>query len=216
MFHSGEEGGQGCRGCHGVDNGTLFDWGTGLRAYHANAGAPPDSYGFLCADCHHDDPPPDPENAKPLYSLRSDVNVRYPCWILGDGREDWDGDMAGLDNDGDLVYDEDDSDCEASRVMDWTSNRDERIPLSIRPNPAVNGGVQIIYELSTRSDVLFSVYDLAGRLVFSRMSSDRVPGQHALLFHCRDSSGRVLPTGVYAVRVETGTSLIVGKLNLIR
>ncbi len=96
----------GCAGCH-----EQF----GLRLHHENAGAPADSSGLTCFDCHTVDPPPPAENivdaSVRAYYLRSDVNVKEPC--NSDGSEDWDGDTIGLDNDGDLLYDGNDPDCQA-------------------------------------------------------------------------------------------------------
>jgi len=44
------------------------------------------------------------------YYLRGDVNVKEPC--NSDGSEDWNNDTIGLDNDGDLLYDGNDPDCQ--------------------------------------------------------------------------------------------------------
>jgi len=106
---SGE--GHGCVGCHGVDNGSPGKWGAGLRKHHLEAGAPPDGNGLHCYDCHTDDPPTSPESTVPVYYLRSDVHIDDPCLVATPGGEDWDGDGKGLDNDGDLAYEADDSDC---------------------------------------------------------------------------------------------------------
>jgi len=116
--------GQGCRGCHGVDNGTANGWGAGLRAHHANAGvgADPDN-GLTCANCHGGDPAPSPEPAFPPYYGRAGVNLEHPCYVDPAGTpagEDYDGDGQGLDNDGDLEYDFDDAECMAVPVEEAT------------------------------------------------------------------------------------------------
>jgi hypothetical protein len=119
-YQSGATEGQGCRGCHGVDNGTTDGWGAGLRAHHAAAGAPPDLNGLTCADCHGDDPAPDPENTLPVYYSRPDVAVNNPCIVSSaENGENWNDDAQGLDNDGDLDYEQDDSDC-TSPVEEYT------------------------------------------------------------------------------------------------
>ena len=103
---SGDPDGQGCRGCHGVDNGTAFEWAAGLRKHHVDSGV------TLCTGCHSDSPSSlRPENTEPVYFLRADVNINDPCLTATPGGEDWDGDGQGLDNDGDLAYDQDDADC---------------------------------------------------------------------------------------------------------
>jgi VCBS repeat-containing protein len=140
-YTSGDPQGQGCRGCHGVDNGTLVNWGAGLRAHHAKAGAPADQTGLLCASCHSADPAPSPESTVPVYYARSDVNAKDPC--NADGTEDWGSlspfdptlpDGLGLDNDGDLVYDGADSDCAANEppvAVDDAYATDEETPLNV-------------------------------------------------------------------------------------
>ena len=105
--------GIGCMGCHGVDprpdipNNTW--WGAGLRSHHANSNVGLDNGNLACIDCHDDDPSPLGENAVPAYYGGTNVNVFDPCNL--DGSENWTPDGLGLDNDGDLVYDNADSDC---------------------------------------------------------------------------------------------------------
>lgn len=113
-YQSGGTGGlnQGCRGCHGVNNGTTYGWGAGLRAHHKNAGAPADSDGHLCAFCHTSDPAPSPESTQPVYYTNSVVRVKTPCLARpAPPGEDYDGDGKGLDNNGNLVYDENENEC---------------------------------------------------------------------------------------------------------
>jgi VCBS repeat-containing protein len=162
-YTSGDPQGQGCRGCHGVDNGTLVNWGAGLRAHHANAGAPADLIGLTCADCHSSDPAPSPESAVPVYYARSDVNAKDPC--NADGTEDWGTlspfdpttpDGLGLDNDGDLIYDGADSDCAANEVpvaVDDAYATDEDTPLNVAA-PGVLGN-----DTDADGDALTAVLD---------------------------------------------------------
>jgi hypothetical protein len=92
-----------CAGCH---------VGTGLRLHHTNAGAPPDGNGLFCATCHPGDPAPPPENVPPPYYFLASVFVQDPCFATpAPPGEDFDGDGLGLDNDGDLLYDQNDPDC---------------------------------------------------------------------------------------------------------
>ena len=99
----------GCVGCHGRDPGTGsgVDWAAGLRLHHTNDGAPPDETGQTCLDCHDTDPLPQPEDVVPLYYGTADTTQTDPC-------------ADNLDNDGDLLYDGDDPDCQPG----CTSNAD--------------------------------------------------------------------------------------------
>lgn len=214
---SGAAGGQGCRGCHGVDNGTEFNWGAGLRAHHANAGAPPDQNGLFCSDCHGDDPPPSPESTTPVYYLRADVNVMDPCVSMLPDGEDYSSDGQGLDNDGDLVYDENDSDCSSSGIGDGPANQPLALSLiSIAPNPVTARGTDVFYSLPTGSDVTIGVYDMSGRLVRSRVYTGLSPGRQIFHFDGKDVGGRPLPSGVYMIRLETRESVVRGRTTLIR
>jgi hypothetical protein len=111
-----------CLGCHGRSedatgncvegNTTTIDpancgMGAGLRRHHANAGV------TECADCHTDAVPVG-ENVQPPYYF-SDSNRPNkpldPCNLApSPGNENKFG-STGLDNDGDLAYDQADPDC---------------------------------------------------------------------------------------------------------
>jgi hypothetical protein len=83
----------------------------GLVLHHDNAGAPPDANGLKCITCH-----PGAvetfETQMPPYYMLPGVIVNEPCiTIPAPPGEDYDGDGYGLDNDGDLLYDENDPDC---------------------------------------------------------------------------------------------------------
>ena len=102
--------GYGCSGCHGNNyNGAIL--GAGLRAHHRNSGA--DSCG--ATSCHSGDPTPKPENKKPPYYGRAGVNVKDP--LNKDGSENWSNDNQGLDNDGNLLYDQNDPAAQTMSVI---------------------------------------------------------------------------------------------------
>ncbi len=97
----------GCSGCHGRNYGPgVGHSSVGMRAHHAFAGI------TSCATCHGDDPSPLPESVAPIYYGTADSGVDDSCNEAPDFLENWStGDTRGLDNDGDGLYDEDDSDC---------------------------------------------------------------------------------------------------------
>ncbi len=111
--------GVGCTGCHGRDyGGALGDSAVGLRAQHLLAGE------TGCLVCHPGDPTPLPEDVAPSYYGIAETNVDDPCNGSPAHLENWSvGDTAGLDNDGDGVYDQLDSDCggpsEVPAVSEW-------------------------------------------------------------------------------------------------
>jgi hypothetical protein len=101
-----------CLGCHGRSEGGSAT-GTGLRQHHFRAA------GISCAPCHSDFDPasttPVPESTLPPYYADPGNNhpamPTDPCSPAPDLVENFDGSPIGLDNDGDTVYDEADSDC---------------------------------------------------------------------------------------------------------
>jgi len=96
--------GLGCIGCHGRDyGGNIGVSGIGLRSHHESAGV------FICGMCHDDPAVLYQEKVSPEYYGLPTVNINEPC--NSDGSENWTSDGLGLDNDGDDVYDMDDSDC---------------------------------------------------------------------------------------------------------
>ncbi|MFN8588629.1 MAG: FG-GAP-like repeat-containing protein [Candidatus Eisenbacteria bacterium] len=71
------------------------------------------------------------------------------------------------------------------------------------PNPA-RGATTVEFTLSSAARVSAEVLDVSGRLV-RRLSPARSfePGTHALRWDVRDTDGRLVPAGVYFVRVST-------------
>ena len=108
-----------CVGCHGANpspgNPSNGLWGAGLRAHHANAGVGPDSNGFTCVTCHSNDPTPPAENVLPSYYFSPDPShpskPTDPCNPAPGFPEHFAASTIGLDNDGDLLYDEADPSC---------------------------------------------------------------------------------------------------------
>jgi hypothetical protein len=110
-----------CVGCHGVNpspgSPSTGLWGAGLRAHHTNAGVGPDSNGLTCMSCHPSDPPPPDENIAPSYYFSPDPSHSSkptdPCNPAPSFPEQFAASILGLDNDGDLLYDEADPSCAA-------------------------------------------------------------------------------------------------------
>jgi cytochrome c553 len=110
----------GCAGCHGRDEDIGNDnvsqgLSAGLRQHHTVSGV------TVCKGCHSDANPekytPVGENVQPpYYRAPLDEFPNHPTNPCNrNGGEDYAGDHAGLDNDGDGIYDSDDRDCPTSR-----------------------------------------------------------------------------------------------------
>ncbi|UCH74879.1 MAG: PKD domain-containing protein [Rhodospirillales bacterium] len=112
--------GVGCVGCHGREldagnDGASPGRGAGLRQHHFNSAV------TSCANCHSDANPanytPVGENEMPQYYGTADTNANGPCNEVATSgvNENWTvGDLEGLDNDGDGLYDGADPDCAAN------------------------------------------------------------------------------------------------------
>jgi flagellar hook assembly protein FlgD len=76
--------------------------------------------------------------------------------------------------------------------------------VSVSPNPT-RGPVQVVFELNSDQTVIIEVFDAVGRRVrnLSRMSEFR--GSRRRQWDLRDDEGRIVPQGVYHIRV-TGES----------
>jgi hypothetical protein len=119
----------GCSGCHGraedgLGTGTV-GFGAGLRQEHWRADDDhPDQDLKVCAACHDDSDPagytPVPESTLPPYygSTVLTSTPDDPCNRSPEFGEDYAGLSLGLDNDGDGLYDEADSDCQAAAETD--------------------------------------------------------------------------------------------------
>jgi hypothetical protein len=155
VFLNSSDGGNGfqpvgCMGCHGVDPAPGEPnnewWGAGLRLHHANAGVPPDSDGFTCMSCHGNDPAPLPESTPPSYYFTPDTfHPAKPvdsCNMAPGYSENFAGAVIAIDNDGDLLYDDADSDCVAAtptptrtNTATWTPTRTPTVTPAITFTP---------------------------------------------------------------------------------
>lgn len=86
--------------------------------------------------------------------------------------------------------------------------------LAIGPNPAV-GGVTLGCDLSAGRELVFEIFDIAGRRVRRLGRRAAVPGHHTVFWNGRDEAGRTLPSGLYFVQL-LGPEPLRGRLTLLR
>lgn len=70
---------------------------------------------------------------------------------------------------------------------------------NVYPNPAIDE-LTVNYVLSSRSDVLLSIYDLSGKRIVERKISDQIPGRHQFAFDISK-----LSKGAYILQMESGS-----------
>ena len=77
--------------------------------------------------------------------------------------------------------------------------------ISIYPNPLSTEG-NVAFELGSRSDVEFKVYDLQGKIINQVVWSNMNSGKHNMSFNVDK-----FPSGTYLVTLKAGTSTEVTK-----
>jgi hypothetical protein len=98
--------GYGCMGCHGSPTDAGAPTGDSLQRHHIYSGID------QCLGCHDPAAAGAQESQAPPYYGTPDTNVGSPCNDDASTSEDWNDDVEGLDNDGDLLYDGDDPGCQ--------------------------------------------------------------------------------------------------------
>jgi len=83
------------------------------------------------------------------------------------------------------------------------------------PNP-FNPVTTLRYSLSQDATVRLSVLDARGLEVAELATGPRTAGDHSVVWHGRDQAGRVVPSGVYVVRLEAGRSVKTQRLTLLK
>lgn len=83
------------------------------------------------------------------------------------------------------------------------------------PNPC-NPGTEIAYTLPTTQSVRLTVHGLDGRLVRQLVAGPREAGRHRAAWSGRDQQGRVVPSGVYVLRLEANDAVVCRRVTVIR
>ena len=83
------------------------------------------------------------------------------------------------------------------------------------PNP-FNQTVSVEYNLTGDGQVNLSIFDLSGRLVTDLNVGYKTAGSHISIWDGRSSTGAVMPSGVYFMRLETAEAEQSIKLMLVR
>ncbi|MFN0151811.1 MAG: FG-GAP-like repeat-containing protein [bacterium] len=85
----------------------------------------------------------------------------------------------------------------------------------IYPNPARTSAT-VVYSLRAPSDVRVDLFDIAGRRVGTPYAGSRTAGRHTETIDARDKNGRILPSGVYFVRVQSGARVETARVRFVR
>jgi subtilisin family serine protease len=85
----------------------------------------------------------------------------------------------------------------------------------IVPNPT-SGLVGISYELPENAQVMLKAYNITGQLIKVLVSEPKRAGSYQKAWDGRDDRGRMLPAGMYLIRLEAGKHREMSKMVLIR
>jgi PA domain-containing protein/flagellar hook capping protein FlgD len=83
------------------------------------------------------------------------------------------------------------------------------------PNP-FNPGTKILFELEQTDVVRLDIYDVAGRRVRRLVDGAMTAGLHALSWDGADAHGRMVATGIYVARLQSGSHTDTRRLALVK
>jgi len=84
-----------------------------------------------------------------------------------------------------------------------------------RPNP-FNPMTEIRFELPVAQSVRLAVYNAAGRRLAVLADGHHAAGNYSAVWDGRDGRGQGMPSGIFLVRLETGSGVVSRKISLIR
>jgi len=83
--------------------------------------------------------------------------------------------------------------------------------MKIFPNPARNL-INFIYNTKSDANVLVTIYNVKGQRVAKLKQGYQTSGEHSLQWNGNDLSGKILPTGVYIVKLQVSDEIISSKI----
>ncbi len=137
------------------------------------------------------------------YSVAKGINNRGQ--IIGTGT------VAGDNLDHALMWTVDDG----TASVDPGAVDGQTMLTGVHPNPS-NSLTTLSFALKLEGRVKIGIYDLTGRRLNVLSDQKFAAGPHTLTWNGRDSQGRVMPSGIYVVRLESGSRVGSRTVTLIR
>lgn len=97
----------------------------------------------------------------------------------------------------------------------YTDSTSPKPGLEMYPNP-FNPTLNIALELPQTAATTLQIYNIRGQLVKSLLSGEMTKGRHHLCWDGDDNNGTKVASGVYLIRVESGSSSILHKAILLK
>jgi len=83
------------------------------------------------------------------------------------------------------------------------------------PNP-FNPSISISFNVGQAGEIDLNIYDLGGHLIKTLATQEFATGQYSRRWDGRDSSGSMMPAGVYLVRIQSATATDSKKITLVK
>ncbi len=83
------------------------------------------------------------------------------------------------------------------------------------PNP-FNPSTTIEYQVSKRSNVEVTIYDIDGRLVKTLLNSVQYPGQYSIQWNGQNDNGNMVSSGTYFYQISSDDNQLVKKMLLLK
>ena len=101
-------------------------------------------------------------------------------------------------------------------IKDHEADIDQAIRInSAYPNPS-NSSITIGYQTENSSTVSIHLFDIFGRVVFSKNNIDTQAGKHSFSWDGKNSFGLDLPSGVYYFSISSKRAFKVKKVVLLK
>ena len=85
----------------------------------------------------------------------------------------------------------------------------------IYPNP-FNPSTTIEFAIPNENNLMIDIYNLRGQHVINLIDETIQPGYHALVWNGLDYAGRVVPSGVYFVKITFANQLMTKKVTFLK
>jgi photosystem II stability/assembly factor-like uncharacterized protein len=87
--------------------------------------------------------------------------------------------------------------------------------LNIYPNPVVKS-TTILFFVPQTGNVSIQIFDLSGRLITTLANKKMQAGNHQLIWNSNDENGKVVSSGIYYLKLNTGSYSVSKKLSVIK
>jgi len=100
-------------------------------------------------------------------------------------------------------------------IKEKEKHKPRSFSLNVYPNP-FNQSVVISLLLEQRNAIRASIYNMTGRLIWTKKTTEKIKGKYKLHWNALNNYGLPLSSGLYILRVEAGRDTQIKKLILLK